>query len=274
MIFCAVTREPEIGMGARSEAIGIVGVGGLAGFLVEGLRHGGCRGPILLSPRNAARAADLACRFDCRIAADNQAVVDQAALVVVAVPPQDALATIGALRWREGQRLVCVAIQVALERLEAAAPGATVVRAMPSAACAVGLGATPIHPPDAAARQLFEVVGSIYELADEAAFDAATALAGYHLWLYALMDAMVEAAEAEGLPRAAAVGLVAALTRSAAGFALAADPAAAVRAPLDEHGRPGSMTADGMAVLDRARAFGPWRQAYTTALDRLRAGSV
>ena len=62
------------------DTIGIVGVGRLAGFLVEGLRRGGCTAPILLSPRNAIRAADLAQRFDGQVMPDNQAVVDGAGI--------------------------------------------------------------------------------------------------------------------------------------------------------------------------------------------------
>src|SRR5260221_554835 len=96
-------------------------------------------------------------------------------------------------------------------------------------------------------------------LAGVLGFAAATALAAYHLWLYALMDTMAVASEAAGLPREAAVGLVASQTRAAATLALSAPPQAPVRAPLDLHGKPGSMTAQGMAVLDAADAFAPWR---------------
>ena len=259
-------------MSELNDTIGIIGVGGLAGFLVEGIRRGGDRRRILLSPRNASRAAALAQRFGCRIAQSNQAVVDGAAIVIVATPPKAALETIRALAWHARQVLVCVAVDVDLARLRAAAPAPAVVRAMPSSACAIGLGATPLYPGHPQARQLFETVGAVYELDDEAAFDAATALAGYYLWMYALMDALVEAAEAARLPRPAAVGMVAGLTRAAAAAALGADPRAPVRSPLDEHGKAGSMTAQGLAVLDAAEAFRPWREAYATALRRLRRG--
>jgi hypothetical protein len=32
---------------------------------------------------------------------------------------------------------------------------------------------------------------------------------------------------------------------------------------------PGTMTAQGLAVLERLQAFGAWRQAYGRAMDRL-----
>jgi pyrroline-5-carboxylate reductase len=252
------------------DTLGIVGVGGLAGFLVEGLRRGGDRRPILLSPRNAMQAAALAQRFGCRVAASNQAVVDGAAIVIVATPPKVALETIQALAWRAEQVLVCAVIDVDLARLRATAPVPTIVRAMPSSAVAIGLGATPLYPGHPQARRLFETVGAVYELDDEAAFDAATALAGYYLWTFALMDTLVRAAEGSRLPRPAAVGMVAGLTRAAAAIALNGDLEAPVRGPLDEHGKPGTMTAEGWAVLAAADAFRPWREAYAAALGRLR----
>ena len=253
------------------DAIGIVGVGRLAGFLVEGLRHGGCAAPILLSPRNAARAADLAQRFDGRVLAENQAVVDAAETVIVAVPPRDVTTAIGCLHWRAGQRLVCVAIDVDLAHLRAVAGDATVVRAMPSAAAAIGMGAVPVCPPDPAVEALFAQLGLVFPVKDEAAFNAATALAGYHLWLYALMGEVAAEAQADGLARADAVRMVAELTRSAGALALAADPAMPMRAPLDLHGcNPDTMTAQGLAVLEAAHAFQPWRDAIDRSVRRLR----
>ena len=124
------------------DAIGIIGVGRLAGFLVEGLRRGGCAAPILLSPRNAQRAADLAEQVRLpghgrqsgrrrRRAAGGHG---RAAARRAGDDPRPALA--------RGAALVCVAIDVDLACLRPAAPGVTIVRAMPSAACAIGLGAT------------------------------------------------------------------------------------------------------------------------------------
>ena len=118
--------------GAGDAVLGIIGVGGLAGFVVEGLRRAGDEREVLLSPRGAAHAAQLAKRFGCRVAADNQAVVDGAALVIIATPPAAVLSCLSALSWREGQAMICVAIDVTRATLAKAAPGALVLRAMPS----------------------------------------------------------------------------------------------------------------------------------------------
>ena len=257
-----------------SRPLGFIGVGGLAGVLVEGFRRAGDRRPILLSPRNADQARRLAERFDCTALSSSQAVVDGAAIVLVTTPPAATLAAIRELDWRAGQLLICAAMDVTVPLLAEAAAPAVAVRIMPSASAAVNADAIPLCPPNAAARTLLAELGTVFELADEDGFAAATALAAYHLWLYALMDTMVAASEAAGLPREAAVGLVASQTRAAATLALAGPPQAPVRAPLDLHGKPGSMTAQGLAVLDAAEAFAPWRAAAAAAIRRARYGGA
>lgn len=254
-------------------SLGIVGVGRLAEFVIEGFRRAGDRRPILLSPRGAARAADLADRFDCRVMASNQAVVDAAEAIIVATPPKAIIDCVRALRWRSGQLLICVGIDVTVAGLQTAAPGATVVRAMPSSAAAFGASVTPIYPDHAGVRDLCLKLGTVVPVPDERAFDAGCAYAGYYLWVYALLDEMTRAGECAGLPRAAAIGLAAGLTKSAADHALRADPAQSVREPLDRHGTPGTMTAGGMAILDAADALRPWRQAYEGAFARLRGAA-
>ena len=251
-------------------ALGIIGVGGLAGFVVEGLRRAGDEREVLLSPRGAAHAAQLAKRFGCRVAADNQAVLDGAGLVIIATPPAKVLSCVGALVWREGQAMICVAIDVTRATLAKAAPGALVLRAMPSNAAALGICPTPLFPPHAEAKALLSRLGPVFDLEDERAFDAATALAGYHLWCYGLMEAVAQAAVAQGLPRAASAGMVAGLTRAAGAFALRMPPDEPLREPLDRHGMPGTMTAQGLAVLERLQAFEAWQQAYGRAIARLR----
>lgn len=254
--------------------LGIVGVGGLAEFVVEGLRHAGDERRILLSPRGAAQAADLAHWFGCEVLASNQAVLDAAEAIIVATPPKAILDCVRALRWRPGQLLICVGIDVTVAALEIAAPGATVVRAMPSSAAAFGASVTPIYPDHAGVRDLWLKLGTVVPVPDERAFDAGCAYAGYYLWLHALLDAMTTVGERAGLPRPAAIRLAAGLTRAAAEQALRADPERSVREPLDRHGRPGTMTAGGLAILDGADAFRPWQRAYETALARLRGAET
>jgi len=259
---------------SRGRTLGFLGVGGLASFVIEGLRRSGDDRPILLSPRGARRSAELAGRYGCDVALDNQSVVDGADMVIVSTPPKEVLACVAAVRWRPGQRLVCVAIDVTLAALVEAAPGARVLRAMPSASAALCMGSTPLYPPDPVASALLERLGEVHQLPDEEAFDAATALAGYHLWCFGLMHAVAEAAVERGLPRAAAIGMVAGLSRSAAELAARTAPGQSMRHALDEHGTPDTMTAQGFAVIESFGGLEAWRRAYETAVARLKTTSA
>lgn len=260
------SRDPSEGL-----TLGFLGVGGLATFVIEGLRRSGDGRRIVLSPRGAAAGADLAGRFDCAVMPDNQSVVDEADIVIVSTPPREVIACVSALRWRPDQILLCVAIDVTRAGIVAAAPGAHVLRAMPSASAALCSGSTPLFPADPVARALLSRLGDVFEVPDEAAFDAATALAGYHLWCFALMHAVAEAAAEHGLPRAAAIGMVAGLTRSAAELAALTPEDRSVRHALDEHGTPGTMTAQGLAVIEAGGGLSAWRDAYDGAVARLKA---
>ena len=53
-------------------ALGIIGVGGLAGFVVEGLRRAGDERAILLSPRGAAVAGEQAAPIGAPVKADKK----------------------------------------------------------------------------------------------------------------------------------------------------------------------------------------------------------
>ena len=134
--------------------LGFVGTGAITAAMVEGLSGGPLRDwPILLSPRNARVAADLAARFaQVRVAVDNQAVVDGADLVFIAVRPQVAEAVLAGLRFRAGQRIVSLVAALSVDRVTALTGGmAPVVRAIPLPFVAARTGVTPIHPADAAA---------------------------------------------------------------------------------------------------------------------------
>jgi pyrroline-5-carboxylate reductase len=251
---------------ARIETLGIIGVGGLAEYCIEGFRRSGDQRDILLSPRNAERAADLAKRFGCRIMPSNQAVVDAADAVMVATPPKAVLNCVQELHWRKGQLLICVAL-VSVEPLRLAAPQVEVVRTMPITAASFGASAMALFPEHARARALLSPLGPLYAVPDERAFEAGAAYAAYYMWLHVLMEEMVKSGAEAGLPRDAALGIVCNLTAAAGRSALHADPKASVREWLERHGGPGSMTVTGYAMLKSATAFESWKRAYDNAVE-------
>ena len=203
--------------------LAILGAGNIGRALIGGLLRSGTR-PEHLSvgePVAAAREA-LARDLGITAAADNAAAVKGAAVVVLAVKPQDAAAVLTALagQWgAQGPLLISVAAGLRVAALQAwCGPGVAVVRAMPNRPALVGAAATGLFAPPrvgaaqrATAEQILRSVGEVVWVPTEDALDVVTALSGSGpAYFFLLAELMAEAAEGLGLEGAAARRLAAA----------------------------------------------------------------
>ncbi|HEU0066615.1 MAG TPA: pyrroline-5-carboxylate reductase [Sphingomonas sp.] len=136
-----------------------------------------------------------------------------------------------------------------------------VVRAMPNLPVAIGEGVTALFTGAAQADRvrgdaeaLAAPLGHYEWIADEAAFDAVTALAGCGPgFVFRFADALAAAGAALGLPADQAARLALATLQGAAIMAAAADVSPAVLA--DRVASPGGSTREGLNVLDRDDAL-------------------
>jgi pyrroline-5-carboxylate reductase len=205
--------------------LGIVGTGTIAAAIIEGLLSCDDAGrdvsKVLVSPRGADVAADLARRFArVEVASSNQAVVDGCQTVVLSVRPQIAEEVIRSLRFRPGQRIISLIAATQIEVLQRwIGLDLPIVRAIPLPFVSVRRGVTPIFPPDAQAQALFDRLGTAIPCTSLAEFDLlaiASALMGS---TYGIMEVAQGWLEAQGLPAPAArsylAGLMANLGRVA-----------------------------------------------------------
>jgi pyrroline-5-carboxylate reductase len=197
--------------------LAILGAGNMGRALIGGLLRSGTRAEQLSvgEPVAAAREA-LARELGITAVADNAAAVRGAAVVVLAVKPQDAAAVLTALagRWgAQGPVLISVAAGLRVATLQAwCGPGVAVVRAMPNRPALVGAAATGLFAPPsvaapqrAAAEQILSSVGEVVWVPTEAALDVVTALSGSGpAYFFLLAELMAEAAAGLGLEGAAA----------------------------------------------------------------------
>ncbi len=202
------------------ESVGIIGVGHLAGYLVEGLTRARPDLEVVLSPRNVDCSARLATSYGARVAGDNQAVCDAAEIVLVTTRPEDVEGACRTLTFRAGQTVVTTAAGVPLSVLASAVGPATAVRAMPLTCSAIGRSPTLLVPDDVAARDLFALLGSVLSVEDDAQFTPASAIGAYYGWIYALMDDVIAWCASAGVPPSTARNLVLETTRGAAEMAL------------------------------------------------------
>lgn len=183
------------------------------------------------------------------------------AAVVLAVKPQQLDAIASLLSSLMTPMLVSVLAGVETATLAARCPGAeTVVRAMPNLPVGIGQGVTALYASDAddracqAAEALARPLGHVEWIADEALFDAVTALSGCGPgFTFRFIDAMAAAGEALGLPADQAGRLARATVSGSGAMAAVSDESPATLA--DRVASPGGSTRAGLDILDREEAL-------------------
>ena len=254
------------------ERVGIVGVGHLATYLVEGLRRASPKLEIILSPRNVKRSAHLSARFGARVAIDNQAVVDTAPVIILSTRPGDAIDACEDLSFRSGQTVISVVAGLSLRALEPIIAPAMAVRAMPISCVALNTSPTLLYPDHLQARELFALLGQVHVLPDEPRFTPASAVSAFYGWVYALLDETVAWTVQAGVPPQTARSLVLETVRGAADMALA-QPDQGLGTILDTLATPGGITEHGLNVLYERQGLSAWTEALNAVLNRLGGSS-
>ncbi|GAB3969052.1 pyrroline-5-carboxylate reductase [Actinoallomurus acanthiterrae] len=161
--------------------IGIIGVGEIGRALVVGLCEGADKSPeVFLSPRGAGTAAELSERYEgVRVCADNQEVVDRSELVIIAVRRQDRHEALAGLRVGGDTLVVNVMAGVGIDDLRRTlATDAPLIRAIPLPAVRERRSVTVTCPSHPGVNSLFEHLGGVLPVEDEAAFNVFSALTG------------------------------------------------------------------------------------------------
>ena len=246
---------------------GIIGVGEIAQAIVVGLCADDAP-EIVLSPRNAERSRALAARFPTvTVAADNQAVVDAAEVVVLAVRPQDR-AVHGELRFAADKPVVSLLAGVThAELARLVAPAREIRRAIPLPDVARRTGVTPIHPGGGAARELFARLGRVLEVDDIAVFDAMAAVTATMAAHFRYVAAISDWLAAQGVPAGEAERYVAA---TFAGLGETLGAAGTVDGLAAAHATPGGLNEQFARAFDAAGVFDLVGRALDDVLARVR----
>lgn len=195
------------------KTIGFLGAGNISEAMIRGITEGGSVNPAQVVVTNRAdreRLSALHQLYGVRTVAAGQLVVGQADILVVACKPKDApdlLEAVGHLT-RPGQVLLSVMAGVSTAYIESQVVGGVqVVRAMPNTSCQVGESATAMALGSGAGaeaalycRAILGAVGQVVEV-QESLIDAVTGLSGSGpAYIYFMIEAMIEAGKAVGLP--------------------------------------------------------------------------
>jgi pyrroline-5-carboxylate reductase len=207
-------------MAVDERRIAILGAGKIGEALISGLLSSGWRGTdeIVASCRREERAAELRERFGILATLSNAEAAAGAAVVVIAVKPQDIetlLGEVGGLLVPE-QTVLSIAAAVPTSRIENLATARVpVVRAMPNTPATVHEGIAGVcagaHAGEehlAAAEDVLSHLGRVVRVPEDA-MDAVTAVSGSGPAYFALLaEAMIEAGILLGLSREISTQLV------------------------------------------------------------------
>jgi pyrroline-5-carboxylate reductase len=251
---------------------GILGVGAIATAIVRGLCDGVAEPPhVVLSPRNVERAASLAARLPTvRVAAANQAVLDESDVVIICLLPQDAPQVLDELEFGADQAVVSAVAGLPLSQLaELVAPAADVARSIPMPAVATRAAMTPVHPSTPAVTALFDRLGGTLVVPDErayASFSAASATVAAH---YRYLGTIADWLAGPDIPTAEARRYVAET------FAALSDelgsPEPDFEALARAHTTPGGLNEQFARHLDEAAVFDAVRAGLDALLERIAA---
>lgn len=198
--------------------ISFIGAGNMARAIAQGLINTGTPPEqLMLSGPRAEHLSGLASQLGVATSTDNRAAVTAADTVVLCVKPQVMAAVCQDLAssLKPTSLVISVAAGIRLDSLAQWLGGhKAIARAMPNTPAQIGLGATGVYAnalSDAQRQRvatLLAATGLVQWVDDEGQLDSVTALSGSGpAYFFLFMEAMIEAAQAQGLSRESAQAL-------------------------------------------------------------------
>ncbi|MDO8426852.1 MAG: pyrroline-5-carboxylate reductase [Deltaproteobacteria bacterium] len=250
------------------KTIGFLGAGNLAEALIKGLLASKSVGPsqIIASDKASERLLHLARAYEVKVYSKNYEAAKNADIIFLTVKPNDAKEVLKEIapEISEGKLLISAAAGITTTTIsETLNEGGLrafmpVVRAMPNTPVIVREGAIGLCAGIGAGRQelklakaVFEAVGKVIVVEDEALLDSVTGLSGSGpAYVFLFMEALTEAGVKAGLPVESAKTLALQTTLGAAKLAMESPK------DLKELRRavtsPGGTTIEGIKKLEEA----------------------
>ena len=255
--------------------LGFLGSGAITSAMVTGLCSGeGEQHAIVLSPRNAAIAADLSHRFpQVSVAGSNQEVVDGCETVVLAVRPQIAAAVLSEVRFRAEHTVISLISGFPVRRLSGlVAPASRITRAVPLPTAARRRSPTAIYPDSAIAAALFASLGAAFAVDTESDFDAVCTVTATMASYFAFADTIAAWLARHGIPEARARDYVAQVFSGLAHTAVDA-PERTFPELAADHATKGGTNEQVLAQLRQSGAYDALSNALDAVMVRVTAGA-
>ena len=250
--------------------VGVLGVGELAGALLQALAAAWPGRRFHLSPRGETSSRELATRFGFERHGSNQSVANACRLLIVGVRPGQIAPLAAELRLTAAHHLLVLAAGAPLAQLRMSFAPAAVTRVMTGLAVAGGRSTISLFPRNDEAQQLFApACATLLAFDQEAHFDASMlAICANAWWLEQLGMLTDWMCQRSGMGCAQAQALLAGNMADVAGL-LALAPDRGARDLARTIGTPGTYTALGLDMLQARGAHAAWVEALEVLFQRL-----
>lgn len=247
---------------------GFIGTGGITKAMVTGL----CTGDnppeaIWISPRNRENAFLLAAQYASVTVGDtNQAVLNHADVVVLAVLPQHKQAILEPLSFRSDQTVINLLTGTPIDAIAPlVAPAVDIVRAVPLPCTAIHKGPIAIYPHHEGSAAFFRSLGTVIALDREAQLETLSIVTALMAPYYAFVEQVVAWAVGEGIQREKAASYTASMFEALsviAGYAEGGNIDQLVTGCMT----PGGLNEQAMATINARGGFG----SLIAALDNVK----
>ena len=244
----------------KKHTIAVIGAGHMAGAMIGGMVRSKLLPAknLIATRRNAEALAELHKNWGVSTSTDNKKAAANADIVILAVKPQMAKKVMEELAGTISKNQLVISVMAGITTAaisKALRVDSPVVRAMPNTPCLVDAGATAIaagiHAGEKElklAEAVFRSVGLVVTL-PESALDAVTGLSGSGpVYIYMVIEAMIDGGVKMGIPRAVAAKLAAQTVFGAAKLVLETGKHPAVL--KDEVTTPGGTAITAIHVLE------------------------
>ena len=261
-----------------SQTLGFIGSGRMATALGRGCVSSGLfAGEQVLAadPFEAARQGFAEQVAGARLMTDNEALLAEAEIVVLAVKPQvmpEVLADLAA-HTTDQHLFVSIAAGITLTKLADLLPKGKLVRVMPNTPCLIGLGAScyslgrnATETEAQLVQKILDSVGSANQV-EESKLDAVTGLSGSGpAFIYTVIEALAAGGTEMGLPPELALSLATQTARGAAEMLLSTGSTPAEL--RDQVTSPGGTTLAGLEMFAKLNGAEAMRGAVAAATKR------
>jgi pyrroline-5-carboxylate reductase len=258
-------------MGAKT--LGFIGTGVLA----SSIAHGICGAPelcgmrIVVSPRNAKKAAELASLYEnVTVAASNQEVLDSSDWVTISVIPAIAESVVRELLFRPDHTVISV---LATKRLDVVSswmtPVARLFRMVPMPFIARRTGPITLYPADDEIEKFFGNLGQVIVMSEEPQVELTNAITSVTNATYTVIETVVAWGEKNGLPRDKALDYT--ISYFEAMLSQISGGHSGDLARFVEERTPGGLNDTVMKLITSRGGFDLWTEGLDAAIQKSRA---